>query len=74
MAKNYKHAFRLHSKKRTTCSVMLKTALFKTALFNVVQPTLFIVVNNIFSIVTPDCGSVQVLLTTMSSVCVFMRV
>ena len=32
----------VHSKKRTTCSGLLKTALF-----NVVLPTLFIVVNNI---------------------------
>ena len=41
----------IHSKKRTTCS-----GLMKTGLNNVLQPTLFKVVNNI---VTPDCRVIQ---------------
>ena len=46
----------------------------KTALNNVLLPTLFNVVNTLFSIVTPDCGLIQaqqcrtILLTTLNNV------
>ena len=47
MTTNFRQA--LHSKKRTTCS-----GLMKTALKNVVLPTLFNVVNNIEQVFEPE--------------------
>ena len=44
----------IHSENRTTCSGLLKTGLN-----NVLMPTLFNVVNNLFSIVTPDRRLIQ---------------
>ena len=44
----------MHSKKRTTSS-----SLMKTALHNVFLPTLFKVVTILMNIVTPDCRLIQ---------------